>query len=350
MKRNRFIIIIILALAVIAATLLISRKDITFRRSQSDFSVADTSAVTMIFMADKNNNEVTLARQTDGRWKVDGKWFASKFNLDMLLQTLHNLALKEPVPLAARDNIIREMAVNAVKVEIYQKVYRIDILGDVRWFPHEKLTKVFYVGGATQSNRGSYMLMDGSDTPFVIYLPGFRGFVSPRFTPMVNAWRDYNIFREELPAIASVRMEINARENESFLMTRDPVGSIIMFTFPGMERIPGFDTLAVLNFLAGFRNLSFEGIPGSIDRGLKDSILASVPFTVITLTDTAGRSKTFRAFFKAGSEGEVDLDGNPVKYDRDRFYALVNNGEDFVVVQYFAFDRVLRPRSFFIRY
>ncbi|TSA27548.1 MAG: hypothetical protein D4R67_05820 [Bacteroidetes bacterium] len=348
MKKNRLILLVVLILAVVAILLFITRKDITFRSSLSDFAVADTAAVTKIFMADKNNNTVTLTRQPNGQWMVNDTWPASKFNMDMLLQTMLNLAVKEPVSQAAHNNIVRELAVNSVKVEIYQRVYRIDLFSIIRWFPHEKLTKVYYVGGATQSNRGSYMLMENSPTPFVIYLPGFRGFVSPRYTPMVNAWRDYTIFRKEFPEIARVQVEIPIRENESFVITDNRNRSVSLYTFPEMEPIGGFDTLAALNFLTGFRNLNFEGILNEMNPAEKDSILASTPFIIITLTDTAGVSRTLRAFFKKGY-GEEDINGNPIRYDRDRFYASINEGKDFVLVQYFSFDRVLRPRSFFFR-
>lgn len=348
MKKNRVILIVVLILALVAIVLFFTRSDKTFQRSVSDFAVSDTASVTKIFMSDKNNNTVTLSREENGRWNVDDKYLASKFNLDMLLQTMHNLAVKEPVPQKAHNNIIRELAVNSVKVEVYQRVYRIDLFNTIKWLPHEKLTKVFYVGGATQSNRGSYMLMEGSSTPFVIYMPGFRGFVSPRFTPMVNAWRDYTIFKKELPQIASVQMEIPIKENESFVITNNQNTSVSLYSFPENQLIPGFDTLAAMNFLTGFRNLNFEAILSDMDSIQKDSILSSTPFTIITLTDSSGMSQTIKTFFKEGY-GEVNMDGNEIKYDLDRFYALVNDGEDFVLVQYYAFDRVLRPRSFFLK-
>lgn len=348
MKKNRIVLLVVLILAIVAIVLFFSRSDTTFQSSMSDFAVADTASVTKIFMSDKNNNMVTLTRQATGSWKVNDKYMASKFNLDMLLQTMYNLAVKEPVPLAAHDNVIRELAVNSVKVEIYQEVYRINLFNTIKWFPHEKLTKVFYVGGATQSNRGSYMLMEDSSTPFVIFIPGFRGFVSPRFTPMVNAWRDYTIFKKELPQIASVKVEIPVKENESYVITNNQNSSVSLYSIPEMQLIPAFDTLAALNFLTGFRNLNFEGVLSDMDAAKKDSILASTPFTIITLTDSAGVSKTIKTFFKDGG-GDSDMNGNEIAYDLDRFYALVNDGEDFVLVQYFAFDRVLRPRSFFLK-
>jgi hypothetical protein len=33
--------------------------------------------------------------------------------------------------------------------------------------------------------------------------------------------------------------------------------------------------------------------------------------------------------------------------DRDRFYALINNGEDFVLMQYYTFDKILYPLSYY---
>jgi len=347
MKKNRVIIIVVLVLAIAAAVLYFTRSDMTFQSALTEFAVTDTASVTRIFMSDKNNNMVTLSKEENGNWKVNDKYLASKFNIDMLLQTMFNLAVKEPVAQAAHNTVIRELAVNSVKVEIYQEVYRIDMFNTVRWFPHEKLTKVFYVGGATQSNRGSYMLMEGSSVPFVIYIPGFRGFVSPRFTPMTYAWRDYTIFKKEFPQIASVKVEIPVRENESYVITNNNNMSVSLYSYPEMEPVPGFDTSAALNFLTGFRNLNFEGILSEIDVPGKDSILSSTPFTIITVTDTGGISRTVKTFFREGY-GEEDINGNEIRYDLDRFYALVNDGEDFVLAQYFAFDKVLRPRSFFL--
>jgi len=49
-------------------------------------------------------------------------------------------------------------------------------------------------------------------------------------------------------------------------------------------------------------------------------------------------------------EPEIDVfDGSTVFFDRDRMYALINDDEDFVLIQYFVFDKILRPLSFFTR-
>jgi len=348
MKKNRIIILIVIVLALMAVILILTQSNKTFRGALSDFAVQDTATVTKIFLADKNNNTVTLTRESDGQWVVNNKYPASRHNIDMLLQTMHTLAVKEPVSQAAHNSVIRELSVNSVKVEIYRKVYRIDLFNTIKWFPHEKLTKVYYVGGATQSNRGTFMLMEGSSTPFVTYIRGFRGFVSPYYMPMQNNWRDFKVFRKGLPEIASIQVEIPGKENESYVIANNGNASISLYSYPENQPIPDFDTLAALNFLTGFRNLNFESILSNMDPSQKDSILASIPFLIITLTDTGGVSKTIKTYFKEGY-GDVDMDGNVIPYDLDRLYALVNDGQDFVLIQYFSFDRVLRPRSFFLK-
>ena len=346
MKKNRIILLVVLILAIIAAILIIGQTSDTLNDDISEFAVADTASVTKIFMADKNNNMVTLNRIPSGAWLVNDTFPASQPNMDMLLGTLHNLAIQGPVPQAARNNVIRDMAVISVKVEVYQKKYRIDLFDAIQWFPHEKLVKVFYVGGATQSNRGTYMLMEGASTPYVTYLPNFSGFVSPRFQPIPKYWRSYNIFRKPMSEIASVQVELPGKPHESYIIENNNNESVRLLTYPEKTAIDGFDTLAVLNFLTGFRNLNYEALLND-SKGINiDSIKASTPFLVLTLTDTAGNAKTIKTYHKPG-HGLTDMNGEIIPYDLDRLYATINDDKDFVLIQYFAFDRVLRPRSFF---
>lgn len=299
-------------------------------------------------MSDKNNNTVDLTRQENGQWMVDHQFPASSANLEVLLTTLHDQAVKEPVSRAAHNTVVKSLAANSVKVEIYQNVFRIDLFGKIKLFPHSRLTRVFYVGGATQSNRGTYMLMEGSFTPFVIYLPGLRGFVSPRYSPISKYWRDYTIFKKSIPEISEVKVELLETPHESYIIRNNNNTTISFISLPDQQNIPGFDTLKALNFLSGFRNLNFEALLNDMESRRKDSILSSQPFILITLTDTSGVEKMIKTYHKPGS-GIEDIYGNIIPYDMDRLYALVNDGQDFVLIQYFAFDRVLRPKSFFMK-
>lgn len=348
MKKNRLIFIAVIVLLIVVIVLFLTNSETTFRRALSDFAVDDTSNVTKIFMADKNNNTLRLTRNTDGTWTVNEKYPAQKFNIDMLLGTLLNLQVKEPVAKVAHDNIIRLMAATAVKTEIYQRVYRIDLFGTIRWFPHEKMTRSYFVGGATQSNRGTYMLMEHSSEPFVTYLPGLRGFVSSRYMPIEKYWRDFTIFKKNMHEIKEVRIEFPENPSESYLVRNDHEKYVELVALTGNQLKQVFDTLKVLNLLNAFRSVGFETIINDIEPARKDSILKSMPYVVISVTDTNGRTTGMKTFHKLSMPGDVDYEGKPVKYDPDRMYALVNDGKDFTLVQFYVFDKLIRPLSWYL--
>ena len=181
MKKNRVTLIIALILLIAAGALFVTNSYTTLRKGSSDFAIEDTASVTKIFIADKNNNEVTLNRLTQGSWLVDGKYTAQQAKISSFLKTLMDLEVRSPVPMVARNNVITRMAVIAKKIEIYQVTPRINIFNRIRLFPREKLTKVYYVGDVTQDNQGTFMLMEGAEEPYIVHIPGFRGFVSTRY-------------------------------------------------------------------------------------------------------------------------------------------------------------------------
>ncbi len=349
MKKNRYFIFAAIVLALIAVVLILSKSRTTFKRSLSDFAIDDTSNVTKIFMADKNNNTLKLTRIEPGKWMVDDKYPGQKSTINMLLTTMLELEVKEPVALTARNTIIKQLAVNSVKVEIYQWKFRINIFGKIKLFPHEQLTKVYYVGGATQSNRGTYMLMESSSEPFVTYLPGLRGFVSPRYMPIEKYWRDYNIFRKSLHEIASVKVEFPSNPELSYLVKNNHDKGLTFISLIDNIEIRNYDTLRVMNFLTSFSKIDFEALVNDMDRHRKDSILSSPPFHILTLIDTNGISTTIKTYHEASSPGDLDEKGRRVPYDLDRLYALVNNGQDFTLIQFLVFDKILRPKPYFLK-
>jgi len=347
MKKNRRFIIAVTVLGVIAIALVLTNSKSTFKRELSDFAVDDTSNVTKIFMSDKNNNSLTLTRVQPGKWLVNNKYSGSKANIELLLGTMLGLQVKETVPKAALEYVIKDLATISVKVEIYQWKNRINLFDFIRLFPQEKLTKVYYVGGPIQSNRGSYMIMEHSSVPFVVYLPGLRGFVTPIYSPIEKYWRDYSIFKKSIQQIESIRMEFPSDPENSFEIKNDANMNMRFISLADNQQVPMFDTIKVMNFLASFRNINFEALLNDMETHRKDSILATTPYCIISLTDTNHTTQIIKTYRKGASPGEMDAIGKPAPYDMDRLYALVNDGKDFTSIQYFVFDKILRPKSFF---
>ncbi|MBN2173785.1 MAG: DUF4340 domain-containing protein [Bacteroidales bacterium] len=348
MKKNRNLIIIVVFLLVVAIAILLSRRSGTLNERTSGFAVKDTASVTKVFLADKNNRTILLEREPDGSWQLNNTYLARQSGINMLLETVYHLTPKYPVPKKAHDNIIAQLAARSVKVEIYQQVYRIDLFDRIKLFEHEKLTKVFYVGGATQDNMGTFMLMEGASVPYVVHLLGFRGYLAPRFSTMEKEWRDHTVFKTKLADIKSVKLEMPDEPENSFeVKAKDR--SLSLIRLQTGEEVPAFDTLKLLNFMTSFADLRYEALLDDIEPGRKDSIISSTPYMVITLTDKNDYVTRIKTFRKPNDVMKFDMAGNLYVNDLDRAYALINDGRDFVLIQYYVFDKVLRPLSFFIR-
>ena len=57
---------------VVAVVLLLGKNSSTNRSSAVDFSIADTSSIHTVFMADRSGGKVLLERQPDGTWLLNG--------------------------------------------------------------------------------------------------------------------------------------------------------------------------------------------------------------------------------------------------------------------------------------
>jgi hypothetical protein len=265
----------------------------------------------------------------------------------MLLGTMHDIKVRYPVPLASRDNVLKRMASIARKVEIYQEGYRINLFDRIKLFPYEKLARTYYVGDATPDNRGTYMLMESAENPYVVFLPSLRGFIYPRFSTDETDWRDHTVFKTPLQDFASVTLEFLEKPEESFRVDADAEGNFTLTTLLDKTR-QGFDTLRMLQFVTAFKDIRFEAaLNNKLEASYIDSVASGPGVHIITLQDRDGDEFVVRTFRKSGISKFYDKEGAALEpMDLDRMYAYVNEGRDFVLIQYFVFDKVLRTASY----
>ena len=199
MKKNTILIIIFLALAISAVYLYNEFGGKTTMKRLVDFAVEDTASVDMIFMVDMDKNQVVLERKNNA-WLVNNKYIARQGSIDKLLETMKNLEVKEFIPQSRMNTTIRVLSSHSTKVEIYQK---------------GELNKTYYVGGATQNQSGTYMLLENSSQPCVVTIPGFLGYLSTRYFIEESLWRDPTVFNSNEKDIASVKMEFLSDKTKS---------------------------------------------------------------------------------------------------------------------------------------
>lgn len=171
----------------------------------SDFAIEDTSSITKIFLADKNNQTITLDKTQNG-WLVNNSFKAREDIMQVLLETIKKIKVRAPVSRSSFENIVKSIASNSVKVEIYQG--------------SKKPSKVYYVGGPNQDHTGTYMLLEGSNVPFLMHIEGFRGYITPRYFTNINEWRTNAIFTLKPNQIQSIQLEFPKENEKSWIINK----------------------------------------------------------------------------------------------------------------------------------
>ena len=179
----------------------------------------------------------------------------------------------------------------------------------------------------------------------------FRGFLSPRFSPMPDDWMSHQVFNQTLSDISSVSIEYLQLPKESFKVNiTDSYGNYQLITLNDNSIVDRYDTLRLLNFLTSFNDLRYESRLNNLMSPVKiDSIISSPALFEITLVDDKKDTVFVRGFAKRALPEEIKEEAyfKLIPDDRDRFHALINDGDDFVLMQFYVFDKVLYPLSYY---
>jgi hypothetical protein len=303
-----------------------------------DFAVTDTASINKIFLADKSGNAITLERKTPGHWTVNGKYNARPDAIVTLLYTIKKIDVKEPIGKNAQDNVIKRLAAKAVKCEIYQ---------------NNKLTKAYYVGTETQDQTGTYMILIDLETmkpsakAFVTYIPGFEGYLTTRYFVEEKGWRDRTVFQYIPTDLKSVKVELPPHPEYDYELSVNGNNNYKIKMLSKNQYLNNIDTLAVKQYLSYFQQLNFESFEVNLNQNQIDSVLKSQPINILTVTDNKGNVNKVKFYARKNIKGILDKDDKPLPFDPERMDALLDNGKDFVMLQYYSFGKVLTPSDYF---
>jgi len=330
MRRKTIILIFILIILLITTILILNRRQKgTIPEKYKDFALKDTSAVDKVFIADMRGNFVTLTRDSKNQWIVNNKYPANLFRIERLLETISLIEIKNPVPLSARDNVIKELASMGKKVEIYTG--------------GETPAKAYYVGGPTQDQLGTYMALDNKEKePFVIHIPGFFGYLSDGyyFTD-INDWRSRVVFAYKPTSIKTVEIKYKDTIRYSFALKVKDHNDFELYGYDNkLLSKDSLDNDKVKKFLVAFKSIYFETIVNTYNQRKIDSIYNLKPYIKINVVNNKGMMRTLYLFEKPS-----DI-GTKVEYkegiDAEKLLAYTDfRKEDIVIMQLLTLKRIL---------
>ena len=305
-RKQLFYFLLILFISVLFWFLSADKKSTI--TNDNNFSVSDTASVSRIFIADRSGNTITLDR-TEKTWTVNNKYKVRKDAITTILNTIHQIRIQRPVPKDSFDGIIKDLATTGVKVEIYTD--------------KKNPIKTYTIGYPTANHLGSYILLDGAQTPFIAHIPSFNGFLSPRYGiqgQRLNKkdWRATTVFKLKIEDIISVSVNNLHKSEQSFTLNTKPM---TLFNYKGDE--VSFKQEKVLALLNSFRKLNCESFKE------EDKLGSSAPLYELIVNNDTLRTYSFE-------KDEGNRDNSNVK----RMYATFNNGE-LMLIQDYVFNKVL---------
>jgi hypothetical protein len=330
-KKNKTLLyLVILSILIIITGIALSlNKKTTLSLKNTQFAYTDTQNVQKVFMADMKGQTVLLVRSKNG-WLVNNKYEANEERIDLLLETIASIKVKNPVPITTHDFVIRNLATSSIKVEIYTT--------------KKKPVKVYYVGGATPDYFGTYMLLESKNkVPYVVYKPGLNGYLSEGYYYTdENEWRTRVIFDADPLNINLVEISYNSEPDSSFVLKAQPDHSFsIEPLLKNNTALIVSDQKRIRRFLLGFTNLQFMELVLFKSRpDFKDSLLRTKPLIKVTLTETGKKSKSLYLYPKpVDSRTKTEKD---ILFDPRYFYAYIDDRPDQIfLMQDLVLERIL---------
>ncbi|MEJ6734831.1 MAG: DUF4340 domain-containing protein [Flavobacteriales bacterium] len=317
--------LLLIALIIVTAILLLNDKKSNVKQELRDFAIEDTSSISKIFLADKFGNDITLTRTEKG-WVVNDKYSPREDAIKTLLSTIKSIEVNYPVSNSMHNNVIKNLASKAVKIEIF--------LNDGK-----KPNKTYYIGSPGPNMIGSFMLLENSSKAFVMYIPGFNGFLAPRYnidgaSINLDLWRDRSFVKLNPKKINSIEIINHDDSTKNYKITKEQE-SFILQQQESKQNISSEFSNKYFNL---FRKVNCEGFMNNFSK--KDSIINSKPFHTIKINSQENEVIEFNTFHKSPKRDEyLDMNGLKLSYDQDRFFAHVN--DDLLLIQFYTFNQLL---------
>ena len=279
------------------------------------FSVTDTLSINKIIISDRYDNEIEL-RRNNNQWIVNDSYLVRNDAIKTLLSTLKNIRIKNLLSNEIEKNIEKQISTLGVGVIIYN---------------NNKKINSFIVGPSTRDHLGTYVYHLKTKKTYSTHIPGFNGFLSPRFGIQanrieINNWRNPTLINYQPNLIDSIFSYNFSNSAKSFKLICGKENNIKNYQNEIIKDV-NFGTLNL--FLNSFTNLNVE-------KYLNDTLKNNLNNPSKKLIIYSKNNIDSLVFYTINSEQDDDTNDYNIK----RKIAIKNN-EDICLVQDYVFNKVL---------
>ena len=329
MKISRIYIIVLVLLVAVAGYLYMKDQSSTLDPRLSEFSLAEDEAADLDSILLRQDSETVKLYRTSNRWYLNQQLYAREKNVQQLLNVFQNLRVEAPAQKSNRRELMETIHQNPIHVKIYSD-------GD--------LIKNFLIEDSPNKSGTSYMIMEGSNEPFIMGLPGYDGDLADLIEVDMNYWRDKTLFDYSGLDIESVKVTYPSDMKNSFYLSYGG-DAFRLQSLAKDEYIESFNTTRAARYFSYFGNVRFHEVILDKTR-LKDSLEKATPYCIFEIVDE-NNNLTKLYTYRKKSEGGDDPFGQQSRFDLNLLYGRFERVEEILLIKYTEFDPLLKEIDYF---
>jgi hypothetical protein len=328
MKRYTLQVTVLVILVLLAVFLHEYRERSTPGHKRITNSLARSAKADKIIIT--GNGSQVILRNTNGEWFLNSGNETREKAVEMLLQSLERLRINGPAPISRKEELLEKLSGESVRIDITEG--------------RRSRTYFIYSAGSFEP---AYIKLAGRNRIFETEVLGFNGHIPSLFVTDEGYWKSNILFSYNPSEIAEIMVIHAGRHGDSFVLKQSPRNHFSLHLFPEDFHSGEFSDSLAVRYLANFFYVPYERPANSMERLLADSLVSAVPDYLIRVTPNDGRVSEAR-FYKIIS-AETGADGS-LQHDVFRLHAMINDGNDMIVVAWHSVDLLLRPSSYFYPY
>ncbi len=329
MKKTILLLLLLLALGAGAWYVKKSDKKNQMPASTSLYAIDDISRVYKAGLIYPDGKKVKLERTKDG-WLYNGRK-GNESVINTLLNTVKKQRILYATPASLKQTMLKSLATNKVKVELYDK--------------DDQLLQLFYVGAPGNDGNSTYFIKEGSNEPHLVGVPGFVGTIGSNYNRPEQDWINKIVVKQQPDNITEVSLEYPNLKNHSFKLARKgeqfEITPFYDFT-PKLSKSPKLG--AGKTFLSFFEKIGAEAYEPNLQ--LRDSLLNLVPFATLKYKEKSQKEHVlkFYPYIPQGVAGieyllAKDRDSNsPIGVNR---YFVIDENKDCFMTQHRVIGKLL---------
>jgi len=335
MKKSGILFIVLLLLSSGGYFLVINDRKEENGNLTSDrgFNVKSMDDVQKIVIKHVKLQPLVFTRQGK-QWLLNGKYSVDDavfINVEKVLTGMKMLYIPSK---ATTSTILESIKKNGIQLDVYEG--------------GNQPSRIISIGTDTQKGDGTFMILGGTDQPYVMHLPGLAGGLRSRFEQPLENFRDKYLFKDQINHIDYIKVEYPKQNSSSFIIENKAEKATIR---PLIENItePALSAnhQLITAYLSGFESLGAEKLINQYPA--KDSVIAKIPNCIIELKRRDGIIKHFKFFDYDDIETVTGNSRSPEEIRGQNHLLVYTNEKDFYTVQNRVFGDIFRGYQEFFK-